>query len=68
MFDFTNYPTKSKYYHVSSKLVIEKMKYEFGAVVINEFLGLNPKLYLYLVDDNNEHKKQTMWMEMLSQQ
>ena len=56
MFDFSNYSTKSKYYDDSNKLVIGKMKDETGGVAIQEFIGLKPKLYLFLVD-NNEHKK-----------
>ena len=44
-FDFSNYLPKSKYYDNLSKLFIGK-----------EFVGLKPKLYLFLVD-NSEHKK-----------
>ena len=33
------------------------MKVETGGVAIEEFVGLKPKLYLFLVDDDNEHKK-----------
>ena len=32
------------------------MKYEIGAVAIEEFVGLELKMYLLLVD-NSEHKK-----------
>ena len=32
------------------------MKDEIGDVAIEEFLGLKPKMYSFLVD-NNEHKK-----------
>ena len=32
------------------------MKDETGSVTIEEFVGLKPKMYLSLVD-NNEHKK-----------
>ena len=59
MFDFSNYSTKSKYYDDSNKLVIGKMKGETGDVAIKELFGLKPKMYLYLVDDNSEHKKAT---------
>ena len=51
MFDFSNYSTKSKYYDNSNKLVVGKMKDETAGVAIE------PKMYLYLVDDNSEHKK-----------
>ena len=56
MFDFSNYLTKSKYYHNSNKLVIGKMKDETGGVVIEEFVGFKPKMYSFFVDDT-EHKK-----------
>ena len=57
MFDFSNYSTKSKYYDNSNKLVIGKMKDETASVAIEEFVRLKPKMYLYLVNDNSEHKK-----------
>ena len=57
MFDSSNYSTKSKYYDNSNKLVIGKMKDETASVVIEEFVRLKPKMYLYLVNDNSEHKK-----------
>ena len=41
----------------SNKLVIGKMKDETGSVAIEEFGGLKPKMYLFLVGDNSEHKK-----------
>ena len=58
MFDFSNYSTKSKYYNDSNKLVIEKMQNETGGVATEEFVELKSKLYLFLVDDNSEHKNQ----------
>ena len=58
MFDFSNYSTKSKYHDDSNKLVIGKMKDETGGVGIEEFVGLKPKIYSFLVD-NNDHKKAT---------
>ena len=56
MFDFSNYSTKSKNHDDSNKLVIEKMKDETGGVAIEKWVGLKPKMYSLLVD-NNEHKK-----------
>ena len=56
MFDFSNYSTKSKYYDNSNKLVIGKMKNETGGFAVEEFIGLKPKVYSFLVD-NNEYKK-----------
>ena len=51
MLDFINYMTKSKYYYDSNKLVVGKMKDETGGVAIEEFFGLKPKIYSFLVDD-----------------
>ena len=34
-----------------------EMKYETTVVAIEEFVGVEPKMYSYLVDDNSEHKK-----------
>ena len=53
MFDFSNYSTNSKCYDYSNKLVIGRMKDEAGGVVIEEFVGLKPKMYLFLVDNKN---------------
>ena len=50
----SNYSTKSKYHDNSNKLV--KRKDETEGVVIEEFVGLKSKLYLFLVY-NSEHKK-----------
>ena len=57
IFDLSNYSTKSKYYDNSNKLVIGKMKNGTAGVVIEEFVGLKPKMYSYLVDNNSEHKR-----------
>ena len=42
--------------HDSNKLVIGKMKDETTSVVIEEFVGLKPKMYSFLVDDNSKYK------------
>ena len=55
IFDFSNYSSKSKYYDNSNKLAIGNMKDETGSVAIEEFVGLKPKMYSFLVD-NREHK------------
>ena len=57
MFEFSNYSARSIYYDDSSKLVVGKMKDETGSVAIEEFVRLKQKMYLFLVDDRNEHKK-----------
>ena len=41
------------------------MKDKTAGVAIEEFVGLKPKMYSYLVNDNSEIKKQNVWMEML---
>ena len=56
MFDFSNHSTKSKHGN-SNKLAVCKMRDETAGVAIEEFIGLKPKMYLHLVDDNSEHKK-----------
>ena len=56
MFNFSDYSTKSKYDN-SDKLVVGRIKDETAGVMIGEFVGLKPKMYLYLVDDNSEHEK-----------
>ena len=57
MFDFSNYSTKSKYYNNLNKVVVGKIKGETAGVVIEDFVGLKPKMYSYLVNDNSQHKK-----------
>ena len=55
IFDFSYYSAKPKYYDVSNKLVVGKMKDETDGVAITEFVGLKPKSFL--VHDSTEHKK-----------
>ena len=68
MFDLSNYVTKWKYCDDSNNLVIGEMKDETGGVAIQKIVRLNLKKYSFLVDDNSEHKKQKVWIEMLLQQ
>ena len=58
MFDFSNYSTKSKQYDNSRKLVTDKMKDKSAEVAIEGFVGLKPKMYSYLVDNNEDKKAQ----------
>ena len=58
MFDFSNYSTKSKQYDNSRKLVTDKMKDKSGEVAIEGFVGLKPKMYSYLVDNNEDKQAQ----------
>ena len=54
LFDFSNYSTKSRYYNYSNKPSVSKMKDETGDVAIEEFMGLKPKLYLFLVGNTSD--------------
>ena len=56
MLDFSNHLTKSKYYDNSNKLLVGKRTNEIAGVAIEEFVGLIPKMYPYLVDDNSDYK------------
>ena len=47
----------SNYYDNSNKLVVEKTKDETGGIAIEEFVGLKPEMYSFLVDDKRKHKK-----------
>ena len=65
-FIFTNYSTRSKYCDNPYELVIRNTKDKTGGVAIEEFVGLNPKMYSFLVNNKkNENKKQFLWIEML---
>ena len=55
IFGFSTYSTKSKY-DKSKKLVVGKIKSETAGIPTEAFVGLNPKIYSLLVDDNSEHK------------
>ena len=43
LFDFSDYPKNSKFYDVTNKKVIGKMKDELSGEVISEFIGLRSK-------------------------
>ena len=52
LFDFSDYPLDSKFFDLTSKKVIGKMKDEFKGKNIKEFVGLKSKMYrLISVDD-----------------
>ena len=60
MFNFSNYltnSTNSKYYDSSNKLVTDKTENKTNGPAIKEFARLNPEMYIFLVDNNTEHKK-----------
>ena len=54
--DFSSYSTYPKCYGNWNKLVVGKMKDETACVAIEEFVGLRPKIYSYLIDDNSDQK------------
>ena len=43
MFDVRNFSSKSKYYDLSSKLIVGEMKDEIIGVAISEFVGLKQR-------------------------
>ena len=45
LFDFSNYSKDSKFFDETNKKVIDKMKDEFGGVIVTEFVGLKLKMY-----------------------
>ena len=55
LFDFTNYSKDSKIFNGTNKIVIGKMKDEFGGVIIIIFVGLKSKMYSIKKIDGKEH-------------
>ena len=45
LFDFSNYSKDLKFFDETNKKVFDKMKDEFGGVIVNEFAGLKSKMY-----------------------
>ena len=62
--DCSDYPKNHPNYDASNKKVIGKFKDELNGAVIDEFIGLKPKMYSYIVDDN-EFKKQKVYQKRL---
>ena len=54
LFDFSDYPLHSKFFDRVNKKVIGKMKNEFKERIINEFVGLNSKMYSLISVDELE--------------
>ena len=71
-FDLSNCLTKSKYYGNSNKIVMGKVKDETWKMKPEalQFVGLKPKMYLFLVDKSkhNKGKAWIKWIKMLLQQ
>ena len=56
LFDFSDYPLHSKFFHPVNKKVIGKMKVGFKGKVISEFVGLKSKIYSLIDVDDEEVK------------
>ena len=54
MFDFSNYSKDSKFFDDTDKKVIDKMKDEYGGVIIDQFIGLKSKMYSIKKIDGSE--------------
>ena len=46
------------------KLAAGQMKDETACVVTEEYVGLKPMVYSFFMDDNSEHKKQSVYIKM----
>ena len=57
IFDTSNYEVDRPLPKGMNKRMIELMKNELGGKIITEFVALRPKIYSYLTDGNNVHKK-----------
>ena len=57
MLDFSNYSAMSKYEDDSNALVVGKMNDKMSGISIEEFVGLNPKMYSILVSNFTEFTK-----------
>ena len=55
LFDFSNYSKDSKIFDETNKKVIEKMKDEFGGVIVNKCVGLKSKMYSIKKIDGKEY-------------
>ena len=54
MFDFSNYSKDSNFFNSTNKKVIDKMKDEFGGIIVDEFDGLKSKMYSIIKIDGKE--------------
>ena len=57
--------TQSKNYDDSNELLIGKMNDETSGVVIEEFVGLKPNTYSFLIGGSSDNKKAKWLIEML---
>ena len=54
LFDFSNYSKDLKFFDDTNKKVVGKMKDEYGGVIIDQFIGLKPKMYSIKKIDGGE--------------
>ena len=54
LFDFSNYSKDSIFYDDTNKIVIGKMKDEYGGNIIDKFIGLKSKMYSIKKIDGSE--------------
>ena len=57
LFDFSNYPKDSKYFHGANSLVVGKIKDETSGVAIKGFVGLKSRMDTFITEDSHESKK-----------
>ena len=65
LFDFGDYPKNSLFYDPTNKKVIGKMKDEVRGKIINEFLGLKSKMFLWLGKIMKKLRKKKESIKML---
>ena len=56
-FDTSNYRIERPLPNGKNQIVSGLMKYELGGKIMAKFLGLKPKAYSYLIDDDSSDKK-----------
>ena len=55
--DLSDYPKEHTNYDSSNKKKLGFFKDEVSGKIITEFIGLQPKMYAFQLDDGNEEKK-----------
>ena len=57
LFDFSDYPSDSKFFDPANKKVTGKMKDQYKGKIISEFVGLKSKMYSLISVDDEELTK-----------
>ena len=57
MFDFSDYPLNSEFFDLVNKKVIGKMKDDYKAKIISDFVALKSKMYSLIGVDNKKVRK-----------